>query len=676
MTDTPAVAPRALVERGLADAVHFHAEAFNRNVGFLSPAELTRLARSRVAIPGLGGVGGVHLITLARAGVGRFHLADMDTFEPANFNRQYGARVSSLGRPKVDVMAEEVRGVNPFVDLRLFADGVTDANLDDFLTDVDVVVDGMDFFNFRVRRRIFNRALARGIPVVTAGPIGFGTPYVVFTPEGMGFDAYFDVNDATSDLECSIAFLLGIAPRLLHLPYTENSRLRLERRAGPSLGLACQLAAGVASTEAIRLLLGRPDVLAAPHHFHFDAYRRRYVVGRLRWGNRGPLQRLKRALLRRALERKAAAFRSPPRPPSVPAGALNDSVIDYLLEAGTQAPSGDNAQPWILERTANGVHLGIDRPRDQSFFNFRQYASLLSCGAFLENVSVTARALGLRMDVTDLPAGEEGDRAATMIFHPDIPERSPLVEAVWNRETNRQMYRRTPLPPESREALERAVQGDGARLFLRTSPDDLRRLARAAALADRLRSSLRGVHEHLHHMIRDTIEDARATGDGFSYGNLCVNPGEEAFLKFTRPWRIMSALLRFGFDRVIADNARKHTVASSAVGMITMPGATARDFLLGGRALQRVWLTACAEGLAFQPMAALNFFWTRWHQEGEASFPEDLRPLLREAFPLWQSVFPDVDFSKEGIILLFRIGVGAPPPEGTFRRPLKDFFQV
>ena len=58
-----------------------YTRAFSRNIGLLSPAEQVRLREATVGIPGLGGVGGRHLLTLTRLGVGRFAIADHDAFE-------------------------------------------------------------------------------------------------------------------------------------------------------------------------------------------------------------------------------------------------------------------------------------------------------------------------------------------------------------------------------------------------------------------------------------------------------------------------------------------------------------------------------------------------------------------------------------------------------------------
>src|SRR5688572_18341410 len=97
-----------------------YAAAFSRNIGWLTQAEQDQLRRKSIAIAGVGGVGGFHLTTLARLGIGRFHIADLDTFEIANFNRQAGAMVSTIGRPKVDVLAEMARDINPECEIRQF----------------------------------------------------------------------------------------------------------------------------------------------------------------------------------------------------------------------------------------------------------------------------------------------------------------------------------------------------------------------------------------------------------------------------------------------------------------------------------------------------------------------------------------------------------------------------
>src|ERR1700730_14004805 len=105
--------------------------AFARNLGWVTQSEQRTLRGKCVAIAGVGGVGGQHLITLARLGIGSFRLAEFDTFDLVNFNRQVGASVSSLGRPKLEVMAAMARDINPTVQLATFPGGVSESNIDE-----------------------------------------------------------------------------------------------------------------------------------------------------------------------------------------------------------------------------------------------------------------------------------------------------------------------------------------------------------------------------------------------------------------------------------------------------------------------------------------------------------------------------------------------------------------
>jgi molybdopterin/thiamine biosynthesis adenylyltransferase len=278
-------------------------EAFSRHLGLITPEEQARIRRSRVGIVGMGGVGGVHLMTLARLGIGAFHLADPDTFELANFNRQYGASMKALGRSKVDVMAEEAREINPELEIRCFREPIGPSNINDFLEGVDVVLDGIDFFAIESRRLIFREARRRGIWAITAGPLGFGAAYLVFSPTGMSFDQYFDLNDRMSLFDQLVSFVVGLAPRATQRSYMDLSKVDVSTGRGPSSGLACQLCAGIAGAETLKILLGRSPIRPAPCYFQFDAYRQKLAKGRIPWGNRNPLQRLKRRLVRSALIR-------------------------------------------------------------------------------------------------------------------------------------------------------------------------------------------------------------------------------------------------------------------------------------------------------------------------------------------------------------------------------------
>lgn len=282
-------------------------QAFSRNIGWVTRDEQARLRKTRVAIAGLGGVGGSHLLTLARLGIGHFTVADFDDFDIANFNRQAGAMVSTLKRPKSEVLVEMARDINPELDIRVFPQGVSADNMDDFLSGVDLYVDGLDFFAFAARRNTFAACYAKGIPAVTAAPLGMGTAVLNFLPGQMSFEEYFCL-DGHDENEQAVRFMLGLSPAMLQRPYlVDKSAVDFIARKGPSTINACQLCAGVAATEALKILLGRGTVRAAPHGFQFDAYRNKFVRTWRPGGNRNPLQRIGLMIVRRVLARMQAS---------------------------------------------------------------------------------------------------------------------------------------------------------------------------------------------------------------------------------------------------------------------------------------------------------------------------------------------------------------------------------
>lgn len=276
-------------------------QAFSRNVGWVKPEEQPMLRRARVAIAGLGGVGGSHLLTLARLGVGAFHIADMDRFELVNFNRQAGASVQTLDRPKGEVLAEMALGINPELDLTTFPRGVNEANLGAFLDGVDVYVDGLDFFSVGIRRAMFEACGRAAIPAVTAAPLGMGVALLNFLPGGMTFEQYFRL-DGHSEQEQLVRFLVGLSPAMLQRGYLVHPQaVDFAAGRGPSTAMACELCAGLASTQVLKLVLRRGRVLQAPRGLHFDAYRNRLARTWRPGGNNHPVQRLAIAIARRQL---------------------------------------------------------------------------------------------------------------------------------------------------------------------------------------------------------------------------------------------------------------------------------------------------------------------------------------------------------------------------------------
>ncbi|OGT22192.1 MAG: hypothetical protein A2V90_00405 [Gammaproteobacteria bacterium RBG_16_57_12] len=273
------------------DKTFDYSAAFSRNIGWVTHEEQQILRHKRVAIGGMGGVGGSHLIVLARLGIGKFNIADLDEFDIPNFNRQYGAALSTLGQPKVEVMERVIRDINPELEIKAFKNGVSMENLDDFLDGVDIYVDSLDIFSIDIRRAVFARCYERGIPTITAAPMGMGTAFVVFMPGRMSFEEYFCLEGLSLEDQV-IRFVIGLSPTVMQRQYlVDRSSVNFLKKKVPSTVMGIELAAGAACSNVLKILLGRGEVIAAPYGLHFDAYRNQLKKTWRPWGNRNPLQR-------------------------------------------------------------------------------------------------------------------------------------------------------------------------------------------------------------------------------------------------------------------------------------------------------------------------------------------------------------------------------------------------
>ena len=120
-------------------------EIFNRAELLLGDCVMDRLASVRVILFGVGGVGSWCAEGLVRSGVTHLTLVDADSVAPSNINRQRMATVSTVGRPKVDVLKEMLLDINPSAEITAVQARFTDANADEFaLETYDYIIDAID----------------------------------------------------------------------------------------------------------------------------------------------------------------------------------------------------------------------------------------------------------------------------------------------------------------------------------------------------------------------------------------------------------------------------------------------------------------------------------------------------------------------------------------------------
>lgn len=142
-------------------------EEFCRTEMILGRAAMDRLARSRVAVFGVGGVGGYVCEALTRSGIGALDLIDKDKVALSNINRQIIATQETVGREKTDVMRERILSINPEAVVRVYPCFFLPENADRFpFAEYDYVVDAVDTVTAKIE--LVLRAQAAGVPVISS----------------------------------------------------------------------------------------------------------------------------------------------------------------------------------------------------------------------------------------------------------------------------------------------------------------------------------------------------------------------------------------------------------------------------------------------------------------------------------------------------------------------------
>ncbi|WP_445490200.1 tRNA threonylcarbamoyladenosine dehydratase [Niallia sp. 03133] len=140
---------------------------FSRNELAIGKEGLDQLKNSTVAVLGIGGVGSFAAEALARSGVGKIILIDKDDVDITNVNRQIIALLSTVGRPKVEIMQERIADINPKCDviaLKMFYTEETYEEIFDY--GLDYVVDASDTISYKIH--LMKECLNRNIPIISS----------------------------------------------------------------------------------------------------------------------------------------------------------------------------------------------------------------------------------------------------------------------------------------------------------------------------------------------------------------------------------------------------------------------------------------------------------------------------------------------------------------------------
>lgn len=179
----------------------FYRERISRSAVFLGTDDAQvqrsqdRISQAVVGVAGLGAVGGGVAMMLARLGVRYIKIADFDTFDVPNINRQTGASAQTVGQQKTAVIADMIHQTMPDVTIDIYSDGVQVDNAADFVSECDLLIDCIDFHTIAERYALHRafRASDKCRGCLSSKMVGFGANLYLFTPDGVTLEDFYGI---------------------------------------------------------------------------------------------------------------------------------------------------------------------------------------------------------------------------------------------------------------------------------------------------------------------------------------------------------------------------------------------------------------------------------------------------------------------------------------------------
>ncbi len=155
-------------------------EKYSRQILLFGEEGQEKLKNARVLVVGAGGLGSPISTYLAIAGVGKIILADFDTVELSNLNRQFLHHEKDIGRTKIESAKEKLLSMNPGIEVETIGEMISESNIESLIPECDIIVDALD--NLETRHLLNRLAVKRRIPMVHGAVTGYDGQVTTIIP--------------------------------------------------------------------------------------------------------------------------------------------------------------------------------------------------------------------------------------------------------------------------------------------------------------------------------------------------------------------------------------------------------------------------------------------------------------------------------------------------------------
>jgi molybdopterin/thiamine biosynthesis adenylyltransferase len=648
----------------------------NRNKHKITLDEQDLLAKKKVGVIGLSVGQSVSLTIAIERGCGELRIADYDVLDLTNLNR-IRSGVQNVDLKKTVIVAREIAEIDPFLKVTCFDEGITDSNIDDFLTKngkLDLLIDECDGIDIKILCRV--KAKEYHIPVLMEAS-DRGTIDIErfdLDPERPILHGYIEHLDISKvkDLKTSeekLPYMIPISGLETLSPRMKASAIEIMQTitTWPQLASAVTFGGGATADLSRRILL---DLLHVSGRFFIDIDE---LIADPE--EEKPKKPDIKPIAIAAMEQMSRKMTAPES-----AVHVEKHLLELLINAANLAPSGGNSQPWKWHYSEKLLHLFFDKFASDAFLDYNNSSSYISLGAAIENLLLTAQTIGLEIDwayaTSDFPT-----HIASFSFkkrtHDTVPVHlANLAAQIGNRHTNRKRSVKTMMAEHEVDYLSSVIVdikgADVQWLFDETLQA---RIGELVAETDLLRFFNDEAHaDFVNKEMRWSNEEALQKKDGIGVDTLDLSMNDLIGLRLLKDARATNFLKKINGGKVFKKVSANQLRTASAVGLLTMPTTAETDFLEGGRAIERLWLAAGKLGYQLHPLCVpLSFFYRNIHGKGANLDVSEINKLneLRTTFT---SIFNTND--EKGEIFLFRLFKSSDSELRSIRKPVKDTFSV
>ncbi len=663
----------------LLDEEEFVFVRTNRNKHKITQEEQDLLFQKKIGVIGLSVGQSVSLALAIERGCGELRIADFDVLDLTNLNR-IRSGVHNVDLKKTVIVAREISEIDPFLKITCFHDGITESNIDAFLTEngkLDLLIDECDGIDIKILCRV--KAKSYQIPVLMEASDRGTIDIERFDLEPArpilhGNIEHLDISKVKhlKTNEEKVPYILPIAGVETLSTRMKASMLEIQQTitSWPQLASAVTYGGGITADLSRRILL---DELHVSGRFFIDM--EELISDPDQDTNAIEAPVIEEGINYDAIARIAGKLNFPK---IANQAILSAEQINELVSTAQRAASAGNNQPWKWFFDQNSLFLFHDTARSFSFANQENSVALLAFGTALESIRLKAQTLDLAVHEQTFPSSEIPELIAIIQFSEATgEEKDPLAPYTAIRHTSRNIPKvKKEIPKSDLELMrqETAVV-KGAKFYYLQDEQHIAKIAQIMGEADKLRLYTPTGHHELFNMeLRWTTAQSIATGDGLDLASFELSPGEAVGMRIAKDPQVLDLIKKWKKGTGLERLSYKAGLSASAIGLITMPAYNAENFIEGGKAAERMWLAANLNNISLHPMTASILHFNVLRYGTGLSADPYLKQKFTELNAIFYECFSDVDINEVPVFLcrLFYAEQQANPSE---RLPIDQIFK-